>query len=67
MIKIFDYIAEIAFIVVIALLIVGSIIKELEFIANKFIPLILLPFGICFTCLLIGYSGGGKIYARRFE
>lgn len=51
---IYTYLIEDALILVPALLILGTIIKGIEFIPDKYIPLILLPVGI-----LGAIAGGG--------
>jgi hypothetical protein len=51
---IYTYLIEDALILVPALLILGTIIKSIEFIPDKYIPLILLPVGI-----LGAIAGGG--------
>lgn len=44
--EILTYITENALILIPVLIIIGQIIKNIQFIADKYIPLILLPFGI---------------------
>lgn len=43
---IIKYVTENALILIPVLMIVGTIIKNIQFIPDKFIPLILLPFGV---------------------
>ena len=43
---IIKYITENALILIPVLMIIGTIIKNVQFIPDKFIPLILLPFGV---------------------
>ena len=50
--EILTYITENALILIPVLIIIGLIIKRLEFIPDKYIPVILLPFGIIGTVLL---------------
>lgn len=50
--EILTYITENALILTPVLIIIGLILKKLEFIPDKFIPLILLPFGIVGAILL---------------
>ena len=54
--EILTYIAEKAIILIPVLLIIGQILKNLEFIPDKFIPLILLPFGIVGAMALGGWT-----------
>lgn len=51
-----NYIVENALVLVPALLIIGSIIKGVQFIPDKFIPVILLPIGIAGTLALCGLT-----------
>lgn len=51
-----SYVAESAVILVPVLYVVGAIIKGTEFISDKFIPLILLPFGIIGSVALAGFT-----------
>lgn len=51
-----DYIIENALIIIPVLNIIGMIIKNLEKINNKYIPLILLPFGIIGCCAILGFN-----------
>ncbi len=44
--EILNYITENALILIPALIVLGQIIKNIELIPNKYIPLILLPFGV---------------------
>ena len=50
--EILNYIKENALILIPVLLIIGQIIKNIEKIPDKWIPLILLPFGIAGSVLL---------------
>lgn len=43
---IITYVTENALILIPVLMIIGTIIKNIQFIPDKFIPLILLPFGV---------------------
>lgn len=43
---IIKYVTENALILIPVLMIIGTIIKNIQFIPDKFIPLILLPFGV---------------------
>ena len=54
--EILSYITENALILVPVLLIIGAIIKGVEVIPNKFIPLLLLPFGIVGAMALGGWT-----------
>lgn len=51
-----QYITQNALILIPALNILGKIIKEIDKIPDKYIPLILLPFGILGTLALAGVS-----------
>jgi hypothetical protein len=55
------YITENALVLIPALLILGEIIKGIEAIPNKFIPLLLLPFGIIGSMALCGWTITGAI------
>lgn len=50
------YITEKAIILIPVLIIIGLILKKLEFIPDKFIPLILLPLGIVGAMALGGWT-----------
>ena len=50
--EILTYITENALVLIPVLVIIGLILKKLQFIPDKFIPLILLPFGIVGAVLL---------------
>ena len=54
--EILTYITEKAIILIPVLIIIGLILKKLEFIPDKFIPLILLPLGIVGAMALGGYT-----------
>jgi hypothetical protein len=58
---IYTYLIEDALILVPVLLILGQLIKEVDFIPDKFIPLILLPFGILGSVFTAGFSTGSII------
>ena len=51
-----DYIVGDALIMIPALYIIGMILKKLETVPDKFIPLILLPLGIAGACVMMGFS-----------
>lgn len=51
-----NYIIENALILIPALVIIGQIIKNIEVIPNKFIPLVLLVFGVGGAIAIIGVS-----------
>ena len=53
---IITYITENAIILIPVLVIIGLILKKLEFIPDKFIPLILLPLGIVGAMALGGWT-----------
>lgn len=50
------YITENAYVLIPALLIIGQIIKSIKVIADKWIPLILLPFGVVGSMALGGWT-----------
>ncbi len=50
--EILNYITENALVLIPVLIIIGLILKKLQFIADRFIPLLLLPFGIVGAVLL---------------
>lgn len=54
--EILTYITENALILIPVLVIIGLILKKLEFIPDKFIPLILLPLGIVGAMALGGWT-----------
>lgn len=54
--EITSYITENALILIPVLYIIGMIIKGTEKISNKYIPLILLFFGICGSVLIMGFG-----------
>ena len=54
--EILNYIVENALILIPALLVIGQIIKHIEVIPHKFIPLILLAFGIAGAFACVGFS-----------
>lgn len=58
---ILKYITEQALILIPALLILGQIIKNIEAIPDKYIPLILLPFGILWAMALGSWTVNGVI------
>ena len=56
-----DYIIGDALILIPALYILGMIVKNIQAIPDKFIPLILLPFGVVGAGLLMGFSASSVI------
>ena len=58
---IYTYLIEDALILIPALLILGQIIKGIEFIPDKYIPLILLPVGILGAIVGGGFNVGSII------
>lgn len=52
--EIFDLISEHVYVVVLALWVIGYIIKNTEWIKDKYIPVILLVISIGFTPLMLG-------------
>ncbi len=54
--EILTYITENAIILIPVLIIIGLILKKLEFIPDKYIPLILLPLGIVGAMALGGWT-----------
>lgn len=58
---IINYIVDNALVLIPALIIIGFIIKQIEVIPNKFIPLILLVFGVGGALGLVGLSIDGII------
>ena len=56
-----NYITENALILIPVLIIIGQIIKGIEAIANKWIPLILLPLGIVGALALSGWTVDGAV------
>lgn len=56
-----SYVVESAVILVPVLYVIGAIIKGTEFIADKFIPLILLPLGIIGSVALAGFNADAII------
>ena len=54
--EIITYITENAIILIPVLIIIGLILKKLEFIPDKYIPLILLPIGIVGAMALGGWT-----------
>ncbi len=54
--EILTYITENALILIPVLIIIGLILKKLEFIPDKYIPLILLPLGIVGAMALGGWT-----------
>lgn len=59
--EILNYITENALILVPVLLILGQIVKNIKVIPDKFIPLILLPFGVVGAMALGGWTVDGAI------
>ena len=56
-----NYIIDNALILIPVLLIIGKIIKEIQAIPDKFIPVILLPFGVIGAMALCGWTVQGAI------
>lgn len=56
-----DYIIGDALILIPALYILGVMLKNMDTIADKYIPLILLPFGIIGACFFMGWSASSVI------
>jgi hypothetical protein len=56
-----NFITEKGLIIIPVLYIIGAIIKNTNFIPNKFIPIILLALGITFTGATIGWTANGII------
>lgn len=54
--EIINYITQNALILIPVLIIIGYIIKQIKFIADKYIPLILLPLGIVGAMALGGWT-----------
>lgn len=54
--EILTYITENAIILIPVLIIIGLILKKLEFIPDKYIPLILLPLGVVGAMALGGWT-----------
>lgn len=54
--EILTYVTENAIILIPVLLILGQIMKNLQFIPDRFIPLILLPFGVVGAMALGGWT-----------
>lgn len=54
--EILNYVTEHALVLIPVLIIIGQIMKNLEFIPDKYIPLILLPFGIVGAMALGGWT-----------
>jgi hypothetical protein len=59
--EILNYITENALILIPVLLILGQIVKNIKVIPDKFIPLILLPFGVVGAMALGGWTVDGAI------
>jgi hypothetical protein len=59
--EILNYITENALVLVPVLLIIGQIVKNIKVIPDKFIPLILLPFGVVGAMALSGWTVDGAI------
>ncbi|NLO45541.1 MAG: holin [Clostridiales bacterium] len=59
--KALTYVVENAYILIPALYIIGTIIKEIEKIPDKYIPLILLVFGIAGAISILGLSADSVI------
>lgn len=56
-----SYITEKALILIPVLIIIGQIVKGIEKISNKYIPLILLPIGVIGTMALGGWTADSAI------
>lgn len=56
-----DYIVGDALILIPALYILGMIVKNIQTIPDRFIPLLLLPFGVVGAGLLMGFSAQSAI------
>lgn len=54
--EILNYITENALVLVPVLLIIGQIVKNIKVVPDKFIPLILLPFGVVGAMALGGWT-----------
>lgn len=54
--EILSYITENALVLIPVLIIIGLILKKLEFVPDKYIPVILLPFGILGAMSLGGWT-----------
>jgi hypothetical protein len=59
--EIINYIVDNALILIPALVIIGAIVKHIQVIPNKWIPLILLVFGIGGTMALMGLTADAVI------
>lgn len=59
--EILQYITENALVLVPVLIIIGQIVKGIEAIPDKYIPLLLLPFGIVGAMALGGWTVGSAI------
>jgi hypothetical protein len=59
--EIINYITENALILVPVLLIIGQIVKNIKVVPDKFIPLILLPFGVVGAMAISGWTVDGAI------
>ena len=59
--NIMNYITENALILIPALYVLGAILKGTQKIADKYIPILLLPVGIALAMLLVGVNINGLI------
>lgn len=56
-----DYIVDNALILIPVLYVLGMILKGLEVIKDKYIPIILLPIGVILAMLIVGFNVNGFI------
>ena len=59
--NVMDYIISNALILIPVIYILGMILKGLEIIKDKYIPLILLPIGVILAMLIVGFNVNGLI------
>lgn len=59
--EIIEYITENALILIPALVVIGSVLKGISIIPNKYIPLILLPLGVLGAMALNGISAANCV------
>lgn len=59
--NIMNYITENALILIPALYVLGAILKSTQKIADKYIPILLLPVGIVLSMFLVGFDVNGVI------
>lgn len=60
---IFEFINQQSLILIPALWVIGFIIKRIEIIPNKFIPLILLGISVCISMFYLGFNASAFIQA----